>query len=69
MQSESQLRRNARANGLPLRKVPERSRSYAQQGPYLLIDASTKTVSPSGLSLEAVLEAVAAELDRDATPS
>ena len=45
MQSETQLRRRARAEGLTLIKYRDRSRWYAQYGPYALADESNCLVA------------------------
>jgi hypothetical protein len=53
MNSETQLRRRARAEGLTLTKYRETSRWYARYGPYSLADQSNCLVA-YGLELDAV---------------
>jgi hypothetical protein len=45
MQSESQLRRHARSEGLRLIKYRETSRWYTQYGPYALADQANNLVA------------------------
>jgi hypothetical protein len=53
MQSESQLRDRARAEGLILIKYPERSKWCPRYGPYALADGSNCLVA-YGLALDEV---------------
>jgi hypothetical protein len=53
MQSESQLRRRARTQGMKLIKYRERSRWYQQYGPYALADERNHIVA-WGMGLDAV---------------
>jgi hypothetical protein len=45
MQSETQLRRRARAEGLTLIKYRPNSRWYAQYGPYALADENNNLIA------------------------
>lgn len=59
MSEESQVRRLRRhyaRQGTRLRKIPERSRWYAQYGPFMLVDDYTNSVTAWGLTLEELLE-------------
>lgn len=53
MQSDSQLRHHARAEGLRLIRYSERSRWYHQYGPYALAD-ETNCLVAYGMGAEAV---------------
>ena len=55
MQSESQLRSRARAEGLKLIKYRENSRWYHDYGPYALVDPETSNCLIAwGMDLETV---------------
>ena len=54
MQSESQLRSRARAEGLKLIKYRENSRWYHDYGPYALVDPATTGLIAWGMDLETV---------------
>jgi hypothetical protein len=60
MQSETQLRRRARAQDLTLIKYRENSRWYSEYGPYALVDPSSNCLVAFGIDLDAVERELAA---------
>lgn len=45
-------RRHYAAQGLQLRKIPERSRWFAQYGPFMVVDANTNVIQVWNLDLD-----------------